>query len=55
MEADLSEEVPHDVSGARAESLLYGESLEVKGGPLRALKELLGQSSPRQCILGSHS
>ncbi|KAH0519708.1 Ras association domain-containing protein 4 [Microtus ochrogaster] len=29
MEADLSEEVPHDVSGARAESLLYGESLEV--------------------------
>lgn len=46
MEADLSEEVPHDVSGARAESLLYGESLEVKGGPLRALKELWARVLP---------
>lgn len=36
MEADLSEEVPHDVSGARAESLLYGEALEAKRGLLRA-------------------
>lgn len=32
MEADLSEEVPHDVSGAEAESLLRGEGLGGKEG-----------------------
>lgn len=30
MEADLSEEVPHDVSGAGAESLFHREGLEGK-------------------------
>lgn len=55
MEADLSEEVPHDVSGAKAESLPHGEGLGGKEGTPRGSGGALGQSPPRQCVLGPYS
>lgn len=49
MEADLSEEVPYDVSAAELKARSTGRAWEAR------LEGNLGHSPPRQCILDPHS